>query len=545
MGGAGTDTVTYATSPRPVSVDLGQGLSYDGAVFDQLVGIENAIGSNFNDLFQGQVGLTNRFDGGAGIDTVSYAASSQAVSIDLGQQLTYDGTAFDVLNSIENAIGSNFNDTLQGQVGVTNRLDGGAGTDTVSYAASSRSVIIDLAAQATFDGLAGDTLVSIENAIGSNFNDQLQGAEGTANILNGGAGSDTVFYSASTRGVSINLATQSAFDGTTFDTLVSIENATGSNFNDTLFSDASANRLDGGTGIDTVSYAFSTRGVSIDLGVQLTYDGVSLDTLNSIENAVGSNFNDTLQGSDSINNRLDGGAGIDTVSYTSSVSSITAFLSDSGDSFVYNGSTTDTLSSIENVQGTRFDDAIYGNSFDNVLDGGPSGSDSIYGGAGIDTVSYASITSASGVYVDLDPYGYGYGIASKNGGTSQDFLSSIENITGSKNADTLIGNSVANVINGGAGADSLTGRGGFDTFVFNAREANGDRITDFAGNGAAAGDQLELVGYGTAAQGANIVFNGSNGSGYAYTINSADGTIHDTITLSNFATLATQDYHFS
>ena len=44
------------------------------------------------------------------------------------------------------------------------------------------------------------------------------------------------------------------------DTLTNIENLTGSNFDDTLEGNASNNKLVGGLGIDTVSYAHAHRG---------------------------------------------------------------------------------------------------------------------------------------------------------------------------------------------------------------------------------------------------------------------------------------------
>jgi len=50
------------------------------------------------------------------------------------------------------------------------------------------------------------------------------------------------------------------------------------------------------------------------------------------------------------------------------------------------------------------------------------------------------------------------------------------------------------------------GQGGNDTFVFVSGQANGDVITDFAGNGAGVGDALEFNGFGTAAQGATFTF---------------------------------------
>ena len=74
------------------------------------------------------------------------------------------------------------------------------------------------------------------------------------------------------------------------------------------------------------------------------------------------------------------------------------------------------------------------------------------------------------------------------------------NLPGTGNAldNTLFGNSGNNTLNGGAGADRLTGGAGNDTFVFNAGQANGDIVVDFAGNGAGAGDTLSFVGFGTA-----------------------------------------------
>ena len=43
----------------------------------------------------------------------------------------------------------------------------------------------------------------------------------------------------------------------------------------------------------------------------------------------------------------------------------------------------------------------------------------------------------------------------------------------------------------------LTGNAGNDTFVFNVGQANGDTVVDFIGNGAAAGNSLRFVGFGT------------------------------------------------
>ena len=100
--------------------------------------------------------------------------------------------------------------------------------------------------------------------------------------------------------------------------LSSIENATGSRFGDLIWGDAGNNVLDGGdggadqingaAGSDTVNYAASSRAVIVDLTAQLTWDGAINDLLSSIDKATGSRFNDLIWG-DAGNNILDGAVG--------------------------------------------------------------------------------------------------------------------------------------------------------------------------------------------------------------------------------------------
>ena len=73
----------------------------------------------------------------------------------------------------------------------TIRVDGGAGSDTASYASADSAVSVSLATRgAASDGRAGsDTLMAIENLTGSDFDDDLIGDTG-ANVLSGLAGND-------------------------------------------------------------------------------------------------------------------------------------------------------------------------------------------------------------------------------------------------------------------------------------------------------------------------------------------------------------------
>ncbi|RON60731.1 retention module-containing protein [Pseudomonas fluorescens] len=82
--------------------------------------------------------------------------------------------------------------------------------------------------------------------------------------------------------------------------------------NDLLYSGPGNDLLDGGTGIDTASYAHATAGVTVNLGLLGAQNtlGAGTDTLTGIENLVGSNFNDSLTG-DNNNNVINGGLGND------------------------------------------------------------------------------------------------------------------------------------------------------------------------------------------------------------------------------------------
>ncbi|MFL9927670.1 hypothetical protein PQR62_25615, partial [Herbaspirillum lusitanum] len=78
-----------------------------------------------------------------------------------------------------------------------NRFDGGAGVDTVSYAKANdgNGVTVNLAAGTGSGGFAaGDTYFNIENVIGTDYNDTFI-ASAVANSFTGGLGIDTVDYS--------------------------------------------------------------------------------------------------------------------------------------------------------------------------------------------------------------------------------------------------------------------------------------------------------------------------------------------------------------
>ena len=112
-------------------------------------------------------------------------------------------------------------------------------------------------------------------------------------------------------------------------------------------------------------------------------------------------------------------------------------------------------------------------------------------------------------------------------------------ISGNTLANSIVGNSGNNTLDGGAAADVLTGNAGNDTFVFHRGQGNGDTIVDFAGNGAAAGDSLQLVGYGSMATFTNI-----DATHWQVNFFTPMGPAHEVITFMNGASIDPTDYSF-
>ena len=212
------------------------------------------------------------------------------------------------------------------------------------------------------------------------------------------------------------------------------------------------------------------------------------DTLINIENLTGSNFDDTLEGNGG-NNVLAGGLGTDTVSYAHAASGaggvgVTVNLATtSAQNTVTAGS--DTLSGFENVTGSEFNDTLTGTGTANVLTGlggndtlnGGAGADTMFGGTGNDTyvVDNAGdvVNETGGDGIDTVQSSISFSLADP-----VHAIGSIENLTltgtGAINAtgnaldNILTGNSGANILTGGGGADILNGGGGKDTFVFHS-----------------------------------------------------------------------------
>ena len=161
-----------------------------------------------------------------------------------------------------------------------------------------------------------------------------QRASAGGDLLDGGTGSDTADYSPRPPGVVVNLTAGTGSSSGDTDLITALENVTGSSGADTLTGDGSANVLDGaggndrlrwlagadrlagGAGTDTVDYAtFFAASGRIGVVVNLATGeatGDGFDSLSLIEDVDGSSFNDRLIGSGQAN-RLRGADGRDSI----------------------------------------------------------------------------------------------------------------------------------------------------------------------------------------------------------------------------------------
>ena len=99
-------------------------------------------------------------------------------------------------------------------------IDGGAGSDTVSYAAASHAMLINLTGQVTTDGIVTDTLSSIENAVGSAFGDIIVSSDAANRHRLAAAAATRCPTTSRPDGQLINLAGGAAADGIVTDTLL-------------------------------------------------------------------------------------------------------------------------------------------------------------------------------------------------------------------------------------------------------------------------------------------------------------------------------------
>jgi Ca2+-binding RTX toxin-like protein len=83
--------------------------------------------------------------------------------------------------------------------------------------------------------------------------------------------------------------------------------------NDILFGGTGENVIDGGDDVDTVDYSTSAVGVTVNLNIESQLNG---DTISNVENIIGSGFDDSFMDQQEVANFYNGSGGQDTLDYT-------------------------------------------------------------------------------------------------------------------------------------------------------------------------------------------------------------------------------------
>jgi Ca2+-binding RTX toxin-like protein len=434
-----------------------------------------AAGNGGDDFIVGVPGA-NAIDGGLGNDTVSYASSTAAVAIALGGSVGAGGDAQgDTIINVENLIGSNFNDTLVGD-SRTNTLLGGAGSDILNGAAGVDVMV----------GGAGDDTYVVDNV-------------GDVVVENAGEGADTVSSSISfTLGANVEglTLTGSAIRGAGNE-LANVINGndrdnvlSGGDGGDTLYGYAGADWLDGGTGADWLDGGAGNDTYVVDNAGDVVVEnpGGGTDTIRtSASTTLSANIeNLTLSGTAAIN-----GTG------------------NAANNVITGNGGNNILAGADGV------DSLFGRDGNDILDGG-TGADVMVGGLGDDAyvVDNAGdvVTENAGEGTDTVWSQSNYTLGNSN----------VENLvlTGSATSGTgnaannvIYGNDLDNVLDGATGADTMLGGLGNDVYVV---DNAGDVVVENAGEGA---DTVSSsVSYTLGANVESLALNGSasiNGTGNA------------------------------
>ncbi|MFT7580389.1 MAG: Ca2+-binding RTX toxin-like protein [Myxococcota bacterium] len=380
-------------------------------------------------------------------------ASGDPLTTTSVKKIAITGTAGDDEVILDVAPGS-FGGIFSVQGGITIDMAGGTGdefkirgsnsvTDRVTYGESAGDAYVDMSGDNKADVLIQNAEVFVA-ALGDG-NDTFTGQGGAISAthltdgvttltaftavltVNGGAGSDTI-----TGGSGDD--TLSGGDGD--DTFKSAVGADG------------ADTFNGGPGTDTVDYSNRTGDLTVTIdgtandGLAAETDDVEVD----VEDIVGGQGDDTLTGSN-VSNVIEGGDGADTLS-----------------------------GGPGNADCTLDVDSLKGDDGADIFDQGSAADcgDSMTGGAGDDTATYATRTNALTITINN---------TANDGETDEldNVRTDIEAIIGGTVADTITGSTGDDVITGGLGDDILSGGSGDDTFLQGAVTSGADVLNGGTG----------------------------------------------------------------
>jgi hypothetical protein len=506
----GDDIIVGSSAADNISAGVGNDWIDGGAGNDTIVGgagRDVLIGGGGDDNIQAGAGSTY-LSGGDGNDVLRGGA---------GDDTIVGGAGSDTMT------GSTGNDTFiidQDGGGVYDLIDGGDGSDTASFERFTSGVSIDMSNQSLWAAvvtLAANTQLNGGQSLASADGRYTLAYQTDGNLVLYGI-NGAVLWASNTSGTSVGRAVMQG-DGN----LVIYDAGNVARWSSVTSGNAGANLQLDNTGLLRVVRTNGTAAWQVGGGGALQIVNntqIYGDSWRSIENLTGSNYNDTLTGSNygstlrgldgddilnggSGNDTLEGGTGADTLnggggsntaSYANSLSGVYVNLATGA--AVGGDATGDIYTNIQNLTGSANADELAGDGGVNIIDAGAgddwidatAGADTYTGGDGSDTVDYSATNFASGsgtVTVVIPGYGtYSYvgtipaisvnlsansvTVRNPDGSTATQTVTSIEQFIGTNGSDSFssAGTSLNVTWDGGAGTDTASGGSGSDTYVY-------------------------------------------------------------------------------
>ncbi|MDP4594525.1 MAG: hypothetical protein NWT00_08210, partial [Beijerinckiaceae bacterium] len=260
-GAGGDDTAEYLYSSFGVDVSLVRAVTIAGVVYtgsglngdaqgDGLLNVESVSGSDYDDVITGNA-LVNYLAGSSVNDVLHGAGGNDNLNGGNGE---------------DDIFGEGDDDYISGGAGA-DTLDGGDGFDTADFSSATGAAIsgvtINLITGTGIGGDAdGDTIVNFEKVIATNRDDILI-SDNNSHVFVGGSGDDQFF---------------------------------GNGGNDWFEPGLGEDTVDGGADVDMVSYSDLVWSVSASLLSGIATSFSVNDTLIDIENITGTIHSDTLEG---------------------------------------------------------------------------------------------------------------------------------------------------------------------------------------------------------------------------------------------------------
>ncbi|MGA9581262.1 MAG: FG-GAP-like repeat-containing protein [Allosphingosinicella sp.] len=216
-GGDGSDTVDYSRFAEGLIVDLAEGSARWGSAVQSLAGMENVIGSSFQDILSGN-DSANRLEGGAGDDVYFIGAGDDVVENagDGIDQVQTELSSYELPDNVEQLTGTSTHGQVLTGNGLNNLLQGGDGADVLrgelgddTYIAGAGDIVVEeegagldevltsLADYSLPDNLEFLTGISDEgqNLTGNALGNRFQGGSGP-DVFQGLGGNDVYFVKA-------------------------------------------------------------------------------------------------------------------------------------------------------------------------------------------------------------------------------------------------------------------------------------------------------------------------------------------------------------